>query len=166
MNSIDKNWQRWFMSSIYDHFKKGVLDTKSNPIIKINFDGEDQQTTTGKGKVDSLEFKHLGPDFNFISADEVDITVSINVMVVTYMDIDDPFRNMNNVGLAQSLFTPCLKIYKYGPYQDVDDKSFLTYLTTEPNIVKTTSFGTFDPVTRILRTTVEATYKGILQGAS
>lgn len=165
MSNIDPNWYRWFMSSIYDHFKKGVIDPISQqPLIKINFDNEDQQTTAGRGKTDSLEFKHMGPDFRFIAANECDVTITINIMVVTYMAISDPFRNMTNVGLAQSLFTPCIPIFKYGPNEDIDDRTQLTLIQTDDNNVKTTSFGTLDPTSRLLRTTVESTYKGILEG--
>lgn len=168
MSNIDKNWNRWLMSSIYNHFKKGLVGVKPDQVMTINFDGEDQQVSSGKGsKQDSLEFKHLGPDYNFVLANECDVLITVNILVVTYIDVKDPFRHMNNVGLAQSLFTPCIVVNKFGPYPDVDDKSYLTELTTtEPNSVKTTNFGTYDPVTRVLRTTVEASYMGLLQGAN
>jgi len=153
------------MSSIYNHFKKGLIGVKPDQVMTINFDNEDPQVSSGRGtKQDSLEFKHLGPDFEFVSANECDVTITINILVVSYAEIRDPFRHLNNVGLAQSLFTPCIVVYKFGPYTDVDDSSYVTELTSDPNSVKTTNFGTYDPVTRVFRTTVEATYMGLLQG--
>lgn len=165
MSNINKNWNRWLVSSVYDHFKKGLVIGKTDQTLFINFDGEDPQTTSGKGnKQDSLEFKYLGPDFDYVTVNECDVKFTFNIMIVTYADIKDPFKHMNNVGLAQSLFTPCILIHKFGPYPDVDDKSYVTTLTTEPNSIKTTNFGAYDPVIRIYRTTVEASYMGLLSG--
>lgn len=165
MSNINKHWNRWLMSSVYDHFKKGLTDVQPDQVMTINFDSEDTQVSSGKGtKRDSIEFKHLGPDFQYVTGNECNVVISINLLVVTYTDLRDPFRHMNNVGLAQSLFAPCIPVYRHGPYPDTDDKSYLTQLTTEPNSVKTTNFGAYDPVTRVLRTTVEATYMGLLEG--
>lgn len=157
MNDINRHWQRWIMSSVYDHFKKGCAP------IKLNIDSEDPISKDTFNKIDSFEFKHLGPDFEPKPSNEYEVNLGINIMVVTMFSPKEQFKHLNNVGLAQSLFTPCLSVYKYGPYKDVDDKSFLTRLELVTGI-KTTEFGNLDPVTRITRTTVEGHYYAVIEG--
>ena len=157
MSDINKHWQRWIMSSVYDHFKKGCVP------IKMHIDGEDPISAENFNKIDSFEFKHLGPDFDPKPSREYEVHLGVNIMVVSTFDPKEPFKHLNNVGLAQSLFTPCLTVYKYGPYRDVDDKSYLTRLELIAG-VKTTAFGNLDPVTRVTRTTVEGHYFTVIEG--
>jgi len=153
MSRPNPNWNRWIMSSVYDHFKKG-----SSP-IKVNFDGEDPISAhpPTKNQKDSVEFKHLGPDFDFNTENDCSVYLKINLMVVTYMDIRMPYKHQDQVGAAQYLFDTCIGLYKYGPNVGIDTKAKFGSLQLVTGIM-TTPFGTLDPVTRILRTTIEGEY--------
>lgn len=147
---MNENWERWIKSSLYKHFREGLTPSY------IWFQGEERRVDEPANR---YEFNALGPDFDFITADQLTVEIVLNIQVVTNKDPKEPFRHLNNVGKLQTLFHRCLKMYKLGNFADVDTKAQFGQLDLESK-VRTTDFGLLDPTAKILRTTVEATYKG------
>lgn len=149
---MNEHWEHWIKTSLYKHFRSGL-----EPAY-IWFEGEDRRTDEPPSR---YEFRVLGPDFSYLTEDELSAKLVLNIEVITNKNPKEPLRHLKNVGKLQNLFTKCIAIFKYGNDPSVDDDSQVAVIEIDSDI-KTTDFGLVDPTARILKTTIEATYAGIL----
>lgn len=147
---MNEHWERWIKCTVYHNFRSRLEDRY------IWFDGEERKPDEPPNR---YEFKMLGPDYTPIPGNGWLIDFAINIQVITNKDPKEPFRHMNYVGKLQTLFPRCLLLHKYGNISDVDTKEQFASVAIEDRI-RTTDFGLLDPTSKILRTTVEATYSG------
>ncbi len=148
---MNANHTKWVMASVINKFKTG-LNSAPNYLWVI---GEKLDTSRGQ----RFELRYLGPTFSFVSANEVICRVSLNMTVRSDIAEQYPFNAFDRIGLAQSMFTNCIKIYKFGSIPGVDTREQFDVLRLNSEI-NTVNYGQIDLVDSVVVSTIEADYIG------
>lgn len=147
---MNSNWHKWVMTSVIRHFKTG-LNVDPNYLWVI---GEKLDTK----KAQRFELRYLGPTF-ISNPGEYQCRLSLNVVVRSNIDSGDQFNHLTRVGLAQSMFANCLRIYKFGPISGVDTGEQFDQMRLSSEI-STANYGQIDLTDNVVISTVEADYIG------
>lgn len=107
---------------------------------------------------DRYELRYMGPDFEIQQPDVTLCKLTLNCQIITGQQTNDMEAHLLRVGKALKMLAVCLPVYKYGRNATIDDKTQFNQFQLDSDIT-TTGFGTIDPVSRCVRTTVEASYK-------
>ena len=109
-----------------------------------------------------FELRYLGPDIISQTADMSTLHITINCQICTVRTPDNIEDHLMRVGLAQTFLAQCIPMYKYGSDSTIDDGTQFSIMQQISNI-ETSILGTVDPVTSVERSTVEASYKIMIQ---
>lgn len=144
---MNSNLTKWVTASIIKHFKDGLNDY-------LWVTGEKLETK----KSQRFELRYIGPTY-IIGMSEVTCRVGLNLTVRSSTDPQNPFNHFERVGLAQSVFTNCIRIFKYGSVSGVDTQEQFDYMRLNSEI-NTVNYGQIDLVDNVVISTIEADYIG------
>lgn len=159
MSTINKNWPRWFFSSVSKHFY-----SRRNTIpmfIEGQYRQQDEETKL-------LELRMDGPYFTEISRGLFRCFVEINVLAQASQSDSDFHIIHDLVGIAAAAFTDGIQIFKYGPTSNPDnDGSLLVCLSRIDDArgkerVQISHFGKIETQTPVIQATVEGHYEGFI----
>ncbi len=153
---MNKDWHRWVWLSLNENFRKFLIDeTFKMPGVPNMKAGE---------TADRYELRMLGPDYTPLSGSEWEITVLLNLAVVTALDPINPLKHQSRVGVGLTSLPKCIPIKKLGPFAG-DNGLVIASFVIESDI-KTSDLVPFDPVSQTTRSTLEATYVAHLDEGS
>lgn len=145
---MNKDWHRWIWASLGVHFKT-LLEAE-------NLKMPGSPSTNIPDSANRFEVRTIGPDYEQMPGNEFDVTIVINLAIVTALDPSDITKHQARVGLGLTCFPFCIPVKKYGQYE-TDSKEYITAFQIQTEI-KTTDLVPYDPVSNTTRSTIEATY--------
>ncbi len=105
-----------------------------------------------------FELRYLGPDITCQTRNTFEFNLKLNCQIITAKQSSSIEQHLLRIGKAQKMLAKCITVYKLGSDLVIDDRTQLNSLQLNSDIM-TTPFGTIDPVSSIVRSTVEASYK-------
>lgn len=157
---ISPNWSRWVWASCTKFYD----DNKGDFYLYI--EGQSRQVDA---KEVFLEFRMNGPRIREPSHNYFVFDVVINIAVQVGLDSYNAHKFQRAFGWAQSMFRPCIPVYKYGDGPQDDRTALLGILTLknsrEIDIVNSLQLGQPDPVMKLMQATVEARYRMDFSGS-
>lgn len=150
---INPDWSRWVWASCSKFFD----DNKGAYFLFI-----EGLTRTTDGKEVFLEYRMDGPNIREPSNNYFVFDITINLMVQVGISNYDAHAFQRAFGWAQSMFVPCIPIYKYGDGPN-DDQSQLGFFilknSREIDFVHSLQLGQIDPIMKLMQGTVEGHYR-------
>ena len=155
--SLSPHLARWVWASVSKSFedRRGWL--------YLFFEGDDRAIPEAD-KLNFAEFRMDGPRLHEVSRNYWQVDVYVNILIQTTMT-NDTHAYFKTLGHVQSLYVPCIPVYRYGDGPD-DDGSLVGFL--QLNIdkpleqLKGSNFGQVDQTVRLQQGTVEANYRMFL----
>lgn len=150
---MDRNIPRWIKSSVVKWFS----DQLSNDVY-FHLEGCDRRTDDRRQYV---EFRLDGPYSRELSNNYWEFDIEINILVVTVRNQTDIYEHDRSIGLVCSAFVPGIPVWKYGDTSDDDPTVQVGCLRVIPKneLIRVTNFGQVRNDSRLLQSTVEASYK-------
>lgn len=157
---INPNWSRWVWASVTK-----FMDENKGPYFMF-IEG---QTRLTDGKEVFFEFRMDGPSIREPSNNYFVFDITINFCLQVAIDNYDAHKFMRCFGWVQSMFRPCIPVYKFGNGPQDDPNfligNFILKNSREIDIVKGLQLGQIDPVMRLMQGTVEARYRMDFSGS-
>lgn len=147
------SWTKWVVLSFYDYVKTYMATDYF--WIQGTFKKANQPN-------DRYEIRFIGPDTHTQTADNSLLTITFNCQVVTLKVENDLEKHLKRIGKAKVMFPQCIQVYKYGS-DNVNDDQTSWYMMQQISDVTVTPLGPIDPVSNVERSTVEATYKIVVE---
>lgn len=153
MGTPNRNWDRWLLASISQHFKVEVADKLS---LFMYVEGQHRDTNEQR---QWFELRMDGPFAKETSRDYWKIKIEVNCLISTSASDRDYHQHRQNVGDTFSGFHSCISIFKYGNGPDDDQSKLGEAVLRSPNSsIVTSHFGRINPGTQLEQTTIEAHY--------
>jgi hypothetical protein len=156
--AANKNWVRWTVQSIAQHFRDVLGDD-----LFLYLEGDSRDT---EGRENYCELRITGPDINQMSPRLFKLSVTIDVLVVNIKSDKNIFIFDANTGLVTTAFTNSIRVLKYGTGPDDSPETELGCLKQFPDpsreMVQVTRFGQRKPNVRLQEATIEAGYEMLL----
>lgn len=149
MNRMNDLWMKWITLSVSDYIAKFFV----NDYVWMQ-----DMVRPNQMPSDRYEVRYTGPDFTIVSRDSFDCELTLNCQIVTGQITNEMESHLLRIGNAQKMLAVCIPVYKFGTNPVTDTKLQLSTLQLTSGIM-TTPFGSIDPVSRLVRSTVEASYK-------
>lgn len=102
------NWPRWIKASLVKWFSDRIATSGGLSLFIEGFDRRTQE------KPSYAEFRLDGPYGNEVSINYWEVTVCVNILVVTTHSESDAYAHERNVGLVASAFAKSIPIYCFG----------------------------------------------------
>lgn len=151
------SWTKWIVLSLNDYIQTYINTIDPNSYLWFQ---DTLKPPTPPG--DRYEVMYNGPDTRSQTADCNTIHIIVNCQVCTLRTLTNIEKHLMRIGNVKSMLKQCIPTYKYGSDSILDTQEQWYFLQQTSDVMVTT-FGTIDPVSTIQRTTVEATYKIVVQ---
>lgn len=156
--SLVEFWTRWIIASVAKHFDQRRRN------LPMFLEGEDHLATAKE----LIEVRVDGPYIREPSAGFFDITIEVNVLIITSKSDIDLFSHYRNVGTINQAFMAPISVFKLGLGID-DDQSLLGCLTLVRSVdqreaLRVSHFGQVDVNTPLMRSSIEGHYNMQLHG--
>lgn len=151
------SWTKWIVLSLNDYIKTYLNNIGPSDYIWFQ-DTLKESNPPG----DRYEVMYQGPDTRSQTADCNTIFIIVNCQICTLRTLNNIEKHLIRIGNVKSMLKQCIQVYKYGS-DSINDTLEPWYFLQQTSDVMTTPFGTIDPMSKIQRTTVEATYKIVVQ---
>jgi hypothetical protein len=148
-----KDWPRWIQASCIKYFDSQRCN------IPMYIEGQDRNTSILQ---DYIEFRLDGPTIQEQSKDTWELIIEINILVVSYIDANDMYKQLRLVGTIAHAFRASIPVYEFGNNVEPDPPELLGCLTLIEqggSKIIISNFGLINPDLRMLHSTVEAHYR-------
>ena len=155
--SKDKNWPRWIISSIIEHFR---LRRQGLPFFVEGTHRDDIKDADG------IELRIDGPNITEENKNYFYLDCEINILISSIINDINFYRIHEDVGIVSAAFTD-IQVFKYGEGID-DDQSLLGCMklkqsSGDKDKIQVNHFGQISPEIKLLQATIEGHYRLILR---
>lgn len=152
MSAPNENWARWTYASFSQYFTTAIAP------FPLFIEGQDRRTNT---QTDYAELRIDGPFMKECSKGYWELVIEISILVVTYINEKDLWKQARNCGLVASAFQSV-------PMKNVDldpplDVGCYVILTDGRDRILISNFGQINADSRMIQSSVDAKYKMTLQ---
>lgn len=108
-------WPRWSKASIAKHFDENRQGIKLFVEAEDRDIDEDHEGDVFELRIDGPNIKRFGTTYEWF------LDFEINLLVGSVMRENDSYHFDKLIGIASTIFVPCIPIYRYGNNKDVND---------------------------------------------